>query len=132
MKFQWTKSVTRPQIRRLVVAVTSLDDGCCENHEELTEEDLENLNVESMQELLAVVRERDTLKDRVNLLELTATPWLNKPLPEDDEIIAAFPTRSNRHDLYQEAVRLVGARSSKASLVALVNWLLLRIEKAKG
>jgi hypothetical protein len=132
MKFQWTKSVTRPQIRRLVVAVTSLDDGCCENHEELTEEDLENLNVESMQELLAVVRERDTLKDRVNLLELTATPWLNKPLPEDDEIIAAFPTRSNRHDLYQEAVRLVGARSSKASLVALVTWLLLRIEKAKG
>ena len=131
MKFQWTKSVTRPQIRRLVVAVTSLDDGCCENHE-LTEEDLENLNVESMQELLAVVRERDTLKDRVNLLELTATPWLNKPLPEDDEIIAAFPTRSNRHDLYQEAVRLVGARSSKASLVALVTWLLLRIEKAKG
>ncbi len=106
--------------------------GCCENHEELTEEDLENLNVESMQELLAVVRERDTLKDRVNLLELTATPWLNKPLPEDDEIIAAFPTRSNRHDLYQEAVRLVGARSSKASLVALVTWLLLRIEKAKG
>ncbi len=124
--------MTRPQIRRLVVAVTSLDDGCCENHEELTEEDLENLNVESMQELLAVVRERDTLKDRVNLLELTATPWLNKPLPEDDEIIAAFPTRSNRHDLYQEAVRLVGARSSKASLVALVTWLLLRIEKAKG
>lgn len=131
MKLQWTKSVTRPQTRRLVVAVSSLDDSCCENYEELTEEDLENLNVEAIQELFATIRERDTL-GRVNLLEATATPWVDKPLPEDDEIIAAFPTRSKRHDLYQEAVRLVGARSSKAALVALVTWLLLRIEKAKG
>lgn len=48
----------------------------------------------------------------------------DKPLPEDDAIEAAFPTRSKRHDLYAEAMRLVGARYSKGGLVALVNWLL--------
>lgn len=46
-------------------------------------------------------------------------------LPEDAEIDAAFPTRSGRHDLYAEAMRLVGARCSKGGLVALVNWLLV-------
>ncbi len=55
----------------------------------------------------------------------------DKPLPEDPEIEAAFPTRSGRHDLYGEAMRLVGARYSKGGLVALVNALLHRIEKAK-
>lgn len=52
----------------------------------------------------------------------------DKPLPEDAEIKAAFPTRSERHDLYGEAMRLVGARRSKGGLVALVTWLLLRAE----
>lgn len=54
--------------------------------------------------------------------------WIDAPLPEDADIDAAFPTRSGRHDLYVEAMRLVGARRSKASLVALVVWLLLRAE----
>jgi hypothetical protein len=53
--------------------------------------------------------------------------WADRPLPEDDEISAAFPPRSGRHDLYVEAMRLVGAKQSKGALVALVNWLLLRI-----
>lgn len=53
-------------------------------------------------------------------------------LPEDAAIKAAFPTRSGRHDLYQEAMRLVGARRSKAGLVELVNWLLLRAEEEEG
>jgi hypothetical protein len=49
----------------------------------------------------------------------------DKPLPaEDPKIYRAFPTRSERHDLYGEAMRLVGARYSKAGIVALVNWLL--------
>jgi hypothetical protein len=56
--------------------------------------------------------------------------WGDKPLPEDDAIKAAFPTRSGRHDLYAEAVRLVGAKRSKYALVSLVTWLLLRIEEA--
>lgn len=53
------------------------------------------------------------------------------PLPEDAAIKAARPTRSGRHDLYQEARRLVGAKRSKFALVDLVNWLLHRVEKAK-
>ncbi len=50
----------------------------------------------------------------------------DKPLPEDEEIRAAFPTYSGRHDTYAQAMRLVGARHSKGGLVALVNWLLVR------
>ena len=45
-----------------------------------------------------------------------------------DAIKAAFPTRSGRHDTYREAMRLVGDRHSKGALVALVNWLLIRLE----
>lgn len=54
----------------------------------------------------------------------------DRPLPEDPQIEAAFPTRSGRHDLYGEAMRFVGARYTKGGLVALVNWLLHRIESA--
>lgn len=55
------------------------------------------------------------------------------PLPEDDAIAAAHPTRTGRHDLYAEALRLVGARHSKGGLVDLVNWLLAdrEAERAK-
>jgi len=44
--------------------------------------------------------------------------------PEDDSIRAAHPLRTGRHDLYAEAMRLVGAKHSKRALVDLVNWLL--------
>lgn len=50
------------------------------------------------------------------------------PLPEDDAIAAAHPLRTGRYHLYDEAMRLVGARHTKAGLVELVNWLLDRIE----
>jgi hypothetical protein len=56
----------------------------------------------------------------------------DSPLPEDDAIDAAHPTRSGRHDLYEEAMRLVGARHSKGALVALVNWLLTERDEARG
>ncbi len=52
------------------------------------------------------------------------TSGVDTPLPEDAAIAAAHPTRTGRHDLYAEAMRLVGARRSKGGLVALVNWLL--------
>ena len=55
----------------------------------------------------------------------------DQPLPEDDAISAAHPLRSGRHDLYAEAMRLVGARHSKAGLVDLVTWLLLRTAVAE-
>lgn len=56
---------------------------------------------------------------------------MDHPLPEDEAIKTVHPLRSNRHDLYQEAQRLVGAKHSKQALVELVNWLLHRVEKAK-
>lgn len=34
----------------------------------------------------------------------------DKPLPEDEAIKAAHPMRTNRHDLYQEAQRMVSAK----------------------
>lgn len=55
--------------------------------------------------------------------------WGDQPLPEDAEITAAHPMNSGRHDLYAEAMRLVGARRSKAALVELVTWLLLKAER---
>lgn len=57
--------------------------------------------------------------------------WRDEPLPEDDAITLAHPLRSGRHDLYAEAMRLVGARRSKGGLVELVCWLLLRVAVAE-
>lgn len=48
----------------------------------------------------------------------------DQPLPEDDAIRAAHPCETDRHDLYADAMRLVGAKRSKGALVDLVNWLL--------
>ena len=48
----------------------------------------------------------------------------DQPLPEDEAISDAHPSRTGRHDLYDEAMRLVGAKHSKQALVLLVNWLL--------
>lgn len=52
--------------------------------------------------------------------------WRDAQLPEDAAIAEAFPANSGRHDLYAEAMRLVGAKHSKGALVMLVNWLLHR------
>lgn len=60
---------------------------------------------------------------------------MSRPLPRPEEqaaIDAAFPTRSGRHDLCAEARRLVSERHGKGELVALVNWLLHREERAKA
>lgn len=42
------------------------------------------------------------------------------------EISAAHPLKTDRHDLYREAMRLVGPRKSRMDLTELVNWLLVR------
>jgi len=57
--------------------------------------------------------------------------WEDKPIPEDKEIEDAHPLITGRHDLYAEAMRMVGAKRSKGSLVELVNWLLYRLENEK-
>lgn len=53
----------------------------------------------------------------------------DQPIVEDIAIEAAHPLITDRHDLYVEAMRMVGAKRSKFALVALVNWLLY--ERAK-
>ena len=50
----------------------------------------------------------------------------DQAIPEDDAIHAAHPLQTDRHDLYTEAMRIVGAKRSKAALVDVVNWLLFR------
>jgi len=57
---------------------------------------------------------------------MTESDWDDYPLPEDKEIEAAHPLHTGRHDLYAEAMRLVGAKRSKGALVELVNWLLYK------
>lgn len=69
----------------------------------------------------------DRVEAIVNAIE-TAASWAtsdDSPLPEDKEILAAHPTRSGEHGLYNKAIRLVEARHSKYGLVGLVNWLLV-------
>ena len=62
------------------------------------------------------------------VVELHSRDWRDRPTPEDEDIDAAHPVNSDRHETYMEAMRLVGDRHSKSSLVAMVNWLLTRIE----
>lgn len=45
-------------------------------------------------------------------------------MTEQEKIEAAHPMKTGRHDLYKEAMRLVGEREAKYDLVNLVNWLL--------
>lgn len=56
----------------------------------------------------------------------------DRPLPEDPLIDAARPLDTGLHDLYAEAVRMVGAKHSKYALVDLVNWLLVQNECLKA
>lgn len=64
----------------------------------------------------------------MRLAESWPEQWGDQPLPEDAEIAGAHPMITGRDDLYAEAMRLVGARRSKAALVDLVGWLLLKAE----
>ena len=43
-------------------------------------------------------------------------------------INASHPTKTGRHDIYMQAMELVGNRHSKAALVNLVHYLLLEID----
>lgn len=77
---------------------------------------------ESLAELLAEVR-----------AEALAWADEDQPLPEDDAITAAHPAYSDKHhDLYLEAMRMVGAKRSKGALVDLVCWLLVRAVEARA
>jgi predicted small metal-binding protein len=55
----------------------------------------------------------------------------DKPLAEQAQIDAAFPTRSKNHNFINDALRMVGAKFTKWGLVALVHWLLMERAQAK-
>jgi hypothetical protein len=60
-------------------------------------------------------------------------PTKSAPAPKaHDAIHAAHPTRSGSHEEYETACKMVGNRHSKAELVNLVNWLLVRLKAAPG
>lgn len=70
----------------------------------------------------------------MSLCEKLGEAWKgssDRPLPEDEEIDATFPTRSGDHDTYGEAARMVSATHSKGGLIALVNMLLHRAKHYK-
>ena len=93
-------------------------------------EQLENDKTTLLQELRTTREERDKLKARVPEF---GQPWEgDKPLPEDAAINRAHPLMTQAHELYREAMRLVGARHSKYGLVELVNWLLCRTKRMQG
>lgn len=56
--------------------------------------------------------------------------WDDKPDEWTMAIEAAFPTRSNSHDEYATAMKMISTRHSKRALVALVNWLLVSLDKS--
>jgi hypothetical protein len=58
----------------------------------------------------------------------TALGWEDVKDEWTDDINQAFPTRSGSHEEYAVAMKMVGHRHSKGELVALVNWLLVRIK----
>ena len=49
-------------------------------------------------------------------------------MTEQEQIEATHPMNTGRHDLYKEALRLVGERHAKYDLVDLVNWFLVRLD----
>ena len=57
--------------------------------------------------------------------------WDDTPLPEDAAIDAAHPSRTGQHEIWDEAMRFVGARRSKGALVGLVNWLLATLARER-
>lgn len=58
--------------------------------------------------------------------------WDDRPDEWTEAVKAAFPTRSGSHDEYALAMKMVGSRNAKGELVALVNWLLVRLSRATG
>jgi hypothetical protein len=60
-----------------------------------------------------------------------ARDWEDVKDEWSEAIHAAHPTRSESHDEYGIAMQMVGHRHSKGELVALVNWLLVRLRQAR-
>ena len=63
---------------------------------------------------------------------LADTKWEDVPDGWTAAIAAAHPARSKSHEEYGVAMRMVSHRHSKGALVALVNWLLVRLKAEKN
>lgn len=59
-------------------------------------------------------------------------PWEDRLDGWSKRIAEAHPTRSGSHGEWSLAMSLVGNRHSKGELVALVNWLLVDLTKARS
>jgi hypothetical protein len=70
----------------------------------------------------------DELRKRLEFWEKLETEWTDVGDEWTYAIREAFPTRSESHDEYGVAMQMVGHRHSKGKLVALVNWLLVRLK----
>jgi hypothetical protein len=88
--------------------------------------------VASLAALLQSTRPQCTLENFGHMRQLDAIAWTDTPDEWTDAIREAFPTRSGSHDQYAVAMQMVGHRYAKGGLVALVNWLLVRIQQAGG
>lgn len=74
-------------------------------------------------------RAREERDVAVRLSKFLTCEWTSdQPLPEDERISAAHPMETGNHALFEEAMRLVGARYSKFGLVNLVNWQLSELD----
>ena len=60
----------------------------------------------------------------------SAETWEDVSDEWTEAIGAAHPARSDSHEEYGVAMKMVGHRRSKGTLVALVNWLLVRLRRA--
>lgn len=96
---------------------------------------LAKLTLAQAEELRQAHAEHDALITRIVKLEAeidrtSRDEWDDKDLSQEEEqaMHEAFPVRSGRHELYAEAMRMVGAKRSKGELVRLVNWLLHRAQ----
>jgi len=75
-------------------------------------------------------KEYEALKAEVNrLTKLAKLELVDSPDKYSDKINEAHPLETGRHDIYEQAMEMVGNRHGKYELVDLVNWLL--IENAK-
>jgi hypothetical protein len=59
--------------------------------------------------------------------EALSETWDDRDDEWSEQIEISFPSRSGSHDEYGMAMKMVGNRHSKGALVALVNWLLVRL-----
>ena len=69
----------------------------------------------------------DRFSFKVHRREVKPRPWEDQDDEWTEAIDAAHPTRSDSHEEYGVAMKMVGHRHSKGELVSLVNWLLVRL-----